>query len=180
MNKSKEHPEQMQIEDLIEDLGEISYHDRHQARLLLVEHGREVIPALVKALASSNRHIRWGAVQVLGELKEADTASFLVEMLKDADPGVRWAARDSLIRMGRAAIRPLLEKYIDDFGSILIRKATQHILRELEESQILDDYQIQELEELTTEDLTDSASTSKLLSIARKVLDRIEEQEIIE
>ena len=180
MNKTKGSKEEKRIEDLIEDLGEISYHDRHQARLSLVDRGRESIPALIKALASTNRHIRWGAVQALGEIQEPDTAPVLVEMIKDADPGVRWAARDSLIHMGRASIHPLLEKYVNDFGSILVRKGTQHILRELEECRDLESYQIQELEELAAEDLTDTASTSKLLSKARKVLDQLNELEIRE
>lgn len=178
MNAAKENAERIPTLDLIEDLGEVSYHDRHQARLALVERGPETIPALIEALASPNRHIRWGAVQVLGEIQAPGTAPVLVEMLKDQDPGVRWAARDSLIRLGRESLYPLLEKYIQDFSSVLVRQGTQHILRELAECHDLDDARIEELDELITENLVDSSSASKLLSKARKVLDRLEEQEI--
>jgi HEAT repeat protein len=180
MNAAKENTGEIPTLELIEDLGEVSYHDRHQARLALVDRGEETIPALIEALTSPNRHIRWGAVQVLGEIQVPDTAPILVEMLKDDDPGVRWAARDSLIRMGRISLYPLLQKYIQDFSSVLIRQGTQHILRELAECHDLDDDQIQELDELISENLVDSASASKLLSKARKVLDRLEEQEIYE
>jgi HEAT repeat protein len=180
MRASKENKEEVPILDLIEDLGEISYQDRHQARLALVERGQESIPALIKALASPNRHIRWGAVQALGEIQAPDTAPVLVEMLKDEDPGVRWAARDSLIRMGRDSLYPLLEKYIEDFSSVLVRQGTQHILRELAECHDLEEVQIQELDDLITENLADSASASKLIRKARKVLDRLGEKEIYE
>jgi HEAT repeat protein len=180
MDKTGEISDIIPIGDLIEDLGKTSFQERHQARLLLVQRGRESIPALIEALSSPNRHIRWGAVQSLGEIQAPDTAPILVEMLKDDDPGVRWAARDSLIRMGRHSIQPLLEKYIDDIGSIRIRKGTHHILRALKDNQELEIFEIPELEELMEiiPGDWDPTITSKQLMTARRALDEIEKAAI--
>jgi len=167
--------ENIPIEDLIEDLGENTFHERHQARLQLVERGKESIPALLDALGSPNRHIRWGAVQALREIQEPSTAPDLVEMLKDDDPGIRWTARDSLIQLGRDSLLPLLRKYIDDYGSVLIREGTQHIIKALKEDKVLEELANPDLEQLAEENLADSAAASRQLRKVRDALDWLEE-----
>jgi len=175
MKNQGEISEVIPIEELIEDLGENTFQDRHQARLQLVERGQESIPALLDALSSPNRHVRWGAVQSLRELQEPSTAPNLVEMLKDDDPGIRWTARDSLIQMGSDSLLPLLRKYFDDFGSVLIREGTQHILQALKEDKVLEELANPELEQLAEENLVDSAAASRQLRKVRDALDWLEE-----
>ncbi|MEJ2447954.1 MAG: HEAT repeat domain-containing protein [Anaerolineales bacterium] len=176
MNNQGKTNKNIPIEDLIEDLGENTFHERHQARLQLVERGKESIPALLDGLGSSNRHVRWGAVQALRELQEPSTAPDLVEMLKDDDPGIRWTARDSLIQMGRDSLLPLLRKYIDDYGSVLIREGAQHIIQALNEDKVLEEIASPELEQLAEENLVDSASASQQLRKVRDALDWLEER----
>ncbi|MEJ2411751.1 MAG: HEAT repeat domain-containing protein [Anaerolineales bacterium] len=158
MNNQGKTNKDIPIEDLIEDLGENTFHERHQARLQLVERGKESIPALLR------------------ELQEPSTAPDLVEMLKDDDPGIRWTARDSLIQMGRDSLLPLLRKYIDDYGSVLIREGAQHIIQALNEDKVLEEIASPELEQLAEENLVDSASASQQLRKVRDALDWLEER----
>ena len=122
-----------QIPELIAELGEDDPSKRQHARLLLIHLVPKSIPALLEALKSHNRYTRWEAVHAIGDLRMLEYAPSLVEMLTDEDPGVRWIAANSLLNFDRACLRPLLEKFIKDFSSVLLREGVRHILRALKE-----------------------------------------------
>jgi HEAT repeat protein len=132
----KFHQEQS-ISELIVELGDANLLKRQRARLLLVHRDRASVPALLEALKSPNVHTRWEAVNALGDIRAPETAPELIDMLMDEDTGVRWAAMESLIRMGRCALRPLLERFIKDFDSLWLREGVHHILRVLKDRHAL-------------------------------------------
>lgn len=131
--------EKHQLSKLIDALGDDNGLVRQRARLQLEHFGRESIPALLEALQSPNAHIRWEAVQALGEIRDPKTATELVNMLMDEDTGVRWSAMEGLSRMGRDCLRPLLDCFVKNFDSLWMREGVHHILRVLKDRHKLND-----------------------------------------
>jgi hypothetical protein len=122
-----------QIPELVAELGDDDPVKRQHARLMLIHLAPKSIPALLTALKSHNTNTRWEAVHAIGDLRMPEYAPALVDMVTDEDAGVRWMASDSLLNLDRACLRPLLEKFIKDFTSILLRESVRHILRALKE-----------------------------------------------
>ena len=170
-----------QISKLIGALGDDDSLVRQQARLQLEHIGQESIPALLESLKSSNAHIRWEAVQALGEIRDPKTASALVNMLMDEDIGVRWGAMESLSNMGRDCLRPLLEKFIKNFNSLWLREGLHHILRVLKNSHELNDRENILFEELDKQTIPgfESAWTSQQAWAAEKALEVLDQQAIL-
>ncbi len=68
------------------------------------EHRNELktaIPGLIALLSHENPTIRGDAASVLGMIRDETSAAALQACLKDDHPGVREAARDALVDMGR-------------------------------------------------------------------------------
>ncbi len=65
-----------------------------------------------------------------------------IRMLEDSDGDIRWMAAETLIKIGRVSIRPLIKALIDD-SSYYLRKGAHHVLSEL-----IRDYDAKELKEL--------------------------------
>ena len=148
MNQHSISQQDDQLSGLITDLGNDDGLIRQRARLQLEHLGKESILALLEALKNQNVNVRWEAVKALGEIHAPKTASALTGMLMDADTGARWTAMESLIRMGRHCLRPLLERFIKDFDSPRLREGTQHILHVLKDRHELNDLEITLFKEL--------------------------------
>ena len=181
MNAKIDIEKESPISELIEDLGNTNYLTRQRARLLLVHRNQEGIPALIKALNSHNVNTRWEAVQALGEIRIPETAPVLTEMLMDEDTSVRWAAMESLIRMGRDSIRPLLEKFVKDFGSLWMREGTHHILRVLKDRHELNDLEITLFEKLDEQSIPgfESGWNSEQAWAAEQALEALDREAIL-
>ena len=119
---------QSEIPPLIADLGNENGLVRQRARLHLVHIGRAGIPLLLEALKSPSVRIRWETVKVLGDLRVAETAAPLTDMLLDDNTGIRWSAMEGLIHLGRTSLRPLLELFTKNFNSPIVREGLHHIL----------------------------------------------------
>ena len=68
------------------------------------EHRNELktaIPGLIALLGHENPTIRGDAASVLGMIRDETSVAALQACLKDSHPGVREAARDALVDMGR-------------------------------------------------------------------------------
>jgi len=175
MEKTKTAPS---ISELIADLADERYLTRQRARLLLVHRALESTPALLDALNSPNSNTRWEAAQALGEICDPETAPALTERLMDEDVGVRWAAMESLIRLGRKALRPLLEKFIKDFSSLWMREGTHHILHVLKDRYALNKYELKLFEALDEQTIPgiESSWTSEQAWAAEKALEALDRQ----
>ncbi len=68
------------------------------------EHRNELktaVPGLIALLGHENPTIRGDAASVLGMIRDETSVAALQACLKDDHPGVREAARDALVDMGR-------------------------------------------------------------------------------
>jgi len=148
MNPQTTPTTEQKFPELIAELGDNDYLKRQRARLLLVHRAPESIPALLGALENPKAQIRQEAVSALGDIRDPETASALTDMLMDEETSVRWAAMESLIRMGRDSLRPILEKFVKDFDSLWLRESVHHILRVLNDRNELDEKEIALFEKL--------------------------------
>lgn len=123
--------------DLIADIGGKNGLGRQRAELMLTDTGPARIPFLLKALKDENADIRLEVVKALGELRDPTTATALADMLTDEDTGVRWAVTESLIPLGRASLRPVLDKFVTNFDSVWMRESVHHILHVLKDRYLL-------------------------------------------
>jgi HEAT repeat protein len=172
--------EKKQLSKLIEALGDEDGLVRQRARLQLEHFGQESIPALRGALKSPNVHIRWEAVRALGEIRDPKTAAALVDMLRDEDTGVRWGAMESLSRMGRNCLYPLLESFIKNFDSLWLREGLHHILRVLKDRNELNDRENILFDELDKQAIPgiESSWTSQQAWAAEKALEVLDQKAI--
>ncbi len=75
-----------------------------------IGHLREerAVPGLIKALKDDDAEIRRNAVAALGEIRSHQALKDLIEMLCDNSPEVREAAKESISRYGKRAVKGLL------------------------------------------------------------------------
>lgn len=140
-----------EISTLVEDLGSENGLIRQRARLNLAHIGKAGVPALLKALESPNVHTRWEATKVVGELRSEVAATSLANLLCDGNVNIRWAAMESLIRIGRASMRPLLEVFVKNFDSSLMREGVHHILHVFKDMDMLTEQETILFEKLNEE-----------------------------
>lgn len=140
-----------EISTLVEDLGNENGLVRQRARLNLVHIGKAGIPALLEALESPNVHTRWEATKVVGELRAEAAATPLANLLRDGNVNIRWAAMESLVRLGRASLRPLLEVFVKNFDSSLMREGVHHILHVFKDMYMLTEQETALFEKLDKE-----------------------------
>lgn len=180
MNSKNKIKSDTPISELIEELGNTDFLTRQRARLLLVHRDRKSIPALTQALNSRNVHTRWEATQALGEIRAPETAHLLVNMLMDEDTGVRWAAMESLIHMGRDSLHPILEKFIKNFDSLRLREGVHHILRVLKDRHELNELEITLFEKLDDQSIPgfESSWNSQQAWAAERALEVLDREEI--
>jgi HEAT repeat protein len=181
MNSQTKLKTELQIPDLIAELGNNDFLKRQHARLLLIHHEPESIPALLDALENPKAQIRWEAASALGDIRDPETAPALTEMLMDEDTGVRWAAMESLINMGKKALRPILEKFIKDFESLWLREGVHHILHVLKDRHELNEQEIALFEKLDEQCIPgfESGWTSQQAWAAEKALEALDKEAIL-
>jgi HEAT repeat protein len=75
--------------------------------------GPAAVDPLLDALKRRDRHVRIGAAESLGKIRDPRSAKPLVAILGDPDPRVRQAARDALMLMMFLAEKPLVAALLD-------------------------------------------------------------------
>lgn len=116
---------------LIAALGSSNGRTRHMARQSLVALGKTAVAPLIKALASPNDSVRWGAAKALEEIADPSAAEALVRALEDNNYDVRWLAAEGLIRLRRNALAPLMRALMDRSNSVWLQEGARHILHHL-------------------------------------------------
>lgn len=166
------------IAELIAEMGSPDLLQRQHARLCLVFRKGESIPALLEALHSPNAVTRGEAVRALGDIRVPETVSAVIDMLTDENTEVRWAAMESVIRMGHAALRPLLERFIKDFDSLWLREGVHHILRVFRDQHGLNEHERILFEELDKQTIPgfESGWTSEQAWAAEKALEMLDRE----
>jgi HEAT repeat protein len=122
---------------LIADLHDADGLKRQKARYALIALNKEAVPALTDIVLKEKGHARWEAIEALGWIGDPEVATILVDNLRDDDVGIRWAAANALIKLGRAAVEPLLAALTEHFDSIWLRQGAHHILHTFKDRGLL-------------------------------------------
>ncbi len=113
---------------MVHDLGSSDRVVRQNARRALVQMGGNALPALKNALADPHVTVRWEAATALGELCDQGACEPLAHLLGDTDGNVRWAAAESLMRMGRLALPGLFKALMEHSDSRNLRECAHSVL----------------------------------------------------
>jgi HEAT repeat protein len=122
-----------EIQELIWQLTSGEQKQRKQARSSLIEIGHIAVPALIDLLHKPQKETRWEAANILGEIQDPIAIHPLITLLDDDVFEVRWRAAESLIKMKRDCIIPLLMELRINFDSPRIREGAHHILHKLDD-----------------------------------------------
>jgi HEAT repeat protein len=126
--------------------------------------------SLLEKTQHHSSHIRRQAARELGVSSHPKASKALIDLLKDGNHDVSWAATHSLISLRRGAVRPLLEELTRDFQSSCFRKAAHHIFRELNRLGDLNEHEAHVLHSLSHDDkgLTIAQRANKALISSQK------------
>jgi HEAT repeat protein len=138
-------------EDVLQQLYEltdVNDYDRHlDARHRFVDSGEAALPVMHKLLHSNQKVIRKQAVKVVELIAHHSSIGELLAMLEDDASGIRWIAGETLIKIGRPSLRPLLETLIKRADSYNFRLGAHHVLAKLVKDN--DPEELQNIEEMT-------------------------------
>lgn len=124
---------------LISDLASDDMLAREKARNALIDIGTPAVDYLAELAYTKRDIVRWEAVKTLGEIADPDSIPVLVDSLEDDNSGIRWLAAEGLIRLGRAAIAPLLLALIQRPNSMRLRQGLHHVFQDIEQGQLRDE-----------------------------------------
>lgn len=116
------------IASLIEQLGSEDGAVRRKARRRLVMLRKKSVLPLVNLLQTEDYLLRWEAAKALSQIADPLSASALVRGLEDDESEIRWMSGEGLIRMGDAAVVPILKALIHHFDSAFLRHGSHHVL----------------------------------------------------
>ena len=136
---TKHNQTEQKASNLINDLGHRNTVIRNRAYEAIVSRGKNAVPDLIGALQNASEYTRWEIARAFGEIGDPTGANALVGLLEDESLGVRWAASESLVQLGRASIRPLLEALTKRFDSVWLRNGAHHVFHVLNQRRQLNE-----------------------------------------
>ena len=125
------------LQQLVNDLGDRDRVVRVRARKQLICIGKPATAFLLKALQNPKDLMRWEAAKIFSELRDLCAVPLLVAALEDENIEVQWLSAEALISQGPEVIPPLLKALMDEPDSLLLRKGSHHVLRELARQRLL-------------------------------------------
>ncbi len=157
-----------ELEQLIADLNCDDFIQCQKTRRKLVEMGNAAVPRLVNELSNDKYWVRWEATKALGQIADKSSSQALVAALEDKEFDVRWLAAEALIRIGKAAMEPLLTALADHGDkSISLRHGAHHVLHDMEKGNL------SEMLKPVMASVEDSEPYSEVLAVARRALDNL-------
>jgi HEAT repeat protein len=128
----------------LSDLISLDHYKVHiRAKEALIEEGKAILPVMHKLLKSDSSLIRKEAIKVVERIAHPTSIAPVIEALEDRESDIRWIAAETLIRIGRKSIKPLLKALVKNGNSYLLRQGAHHILKKL-----ITDEDTEELKEL--------------------------------
>lgn len=127
------------ISNIARDLLSKNYLLRKKAREELIEIGKPSLDVLTELASSKDETVRWEAMITITQIGSEETLGLLMKALEDEEFSIRWLAADGIVNLGKYAIRPVLEKLMDNPDSDFIRRGAQHVLRELKNKGVFKD-----------------------------------------
>jgi HEAT repeat protein len=116
------------VNDLITKLGNSDGSVRENARLALIDIGKEAVPGLAETLSSKQEQLRWEAAKTLVSIADPVSVPALIKVLRDEIFDIRWLAAEALIAIGKESIEPLLQAIINQSNDSFLQEGAHHII----------------------------------------------------
>jgi len=129
--------EGINLDRLIEDLGNDDGMKRKKARKMLVNHGNQAIEALTKLVDHPKHIYRWEALKSLEEIGSPLSIPIFIRALDDDHSDVRWLAAEGLIKGKRKSLKPLLELILENSDSVFVLSGAHHVIHKLHSDNLL-------------------------------------------
>ena len=126
MDSSKN--EETNVKALITQLGDDQGFVRENARLALIDIGKDAVPLLIDALVSKREQLRWEAAKALVKIADPAAIPALVKALQDEVFDIRWLAAEALIAIGKESIEPLMQEVVDQGNKSFLQEGAHHII----------------------------------------------------
>lgn len=123
--------EQVDVNKIINQLGETNDYARENARLTLLKLGKPAVHPLIRALSSHDQVVRWEAAKALGQIADREAIPALIKAMEDVSFDVRWLAAEGLIHIGSDVTVPLLQALISNSKSFQLREGAHHVFTHL-------------------------------------------------
>jgi hypothetical protein len=123
------------IYDLVAKLQSRDRKERRIAMYKLAGIGKPAECVLCQFANHPDADVRHDVADLLGSIADPAAIPVLIDMLEDSAYAVRWRASESLVKMKREVVRPLLEelKKKERFSSRYFLDGTRHVFRKLQE-----------------------------------------------
>jgi len=160
------------IDTLIKQLSDKDGQVRENARLTLVDIGKEATLALTKLLTAKDQQTRWEAAKALGAIADPAAIPSLVKTLEDDIFDVRWLASEALVAIGPDCIKPLLETLSTGAKNLFLREEARHVLKYI----LRDNPKAKELNIIlkpVVDALNGSAASVEVPGVARTALEKL-------
>jgi HEAT repeat protein len=102
-----------------------------KAKENFIREGEKILPVMHKLLKSNYKITRKEAMKIVELIAHKSSVPVAIDMLEDRESEIRWIAAETLIRIGRYSIKPLLEALVAHGMSYYVRKGAHHVLSEL-------------------------------------------------
>jgi len=131
------------IPQLTKDLTSKNFILRKKARQELVEIGKPSLDFIIELAYNDDENVRWEALVTIVQIGSIETLDVLLDALEDEEFSIRWLAAEGLSNLGKYAVVPILQKLLNNPGSVFIRRGSHHVLHELRKTGIFkDDYEL--------------------------------------
>ena len=121
-----------QTTGLLEDLVTLNnYHEHISAKHQLEKRGVEILPVMHHLAEADSQVIRKEAIKIINQVGDPASIPIAIQLLDDVDGDIRWIAAETLIRIGRESLRPLLEAIYRNQDAYFLRVGAHHILARL-------------------------------------------------
>jgi HEAT repeat protein len=147
-----------------------NYHEHIRAKNELVELGERILPVMHRLLKSNSIILRKEAVKITMQIADHASIPVAIQMLEDSDGDIRWIAAETLIKMGRVCLRPLLQAIFHNSQSYFLREGAHHVLYELIRKH--DAKEFKELQQILLNGELQELIPMKTLWILNNILDK--------
>ncbi len=127
-------PEDLEVQQLLKNLGSKNGIEREKARGELVAKGKNMVDYLTGLLNHPKHIYRWEALKTIKEIGDPSSIPLFIQSLEDDESDIRWIAAEGLIKMGVQSIKPLLKILIEKSGSIFILAGAHHVFYDLKKT----------------------------------------------
>lgn len=93
--------------------------------------GGAAVSAVLPLTGDNDQQLQWHAYKVLSTTDDGSAVPALIAGLESSNSGIRWLAAEGLVKVGRATLRPLLQRLTGEKLSVWLRNGVVHAFNKI-------------------------------------------------